>query len=136
MVRNQRQLDFLSTCLSGAPRLVSEIIDKCVLQVGGSMPLFLSCDRTKPPKFSTSSWSFNNKRSYIVSLRVLRMSALKYESLVLLSMLEYPTLIYKHYFTNRKLVFGAKHCSILKLSCTKLNYDKTRISMCLRVLLH
>ena len=52
-VRNQRQLDFLSNCLLYAPAPVSEMIDSCVLHVGGSMPPILSCDRTAIPIFGT-----------------------------------------------------------------------------------
>ena len=48
----------------------------------------------------------------LVSLSVLRMSALKYKFSVLSSILEYPTLIYKCYFTNRKLVWLAKNLDI------------------------
>ena len=67
---------------------VSAMIDSCVLRVGGSMPLFLSCDYVTIPIVVFP------QQKELVSFSVLRMSALKYEFSVLLSMLEYQTLIY------------------------------------------
>ena len=88
------------------------------------MPLFLSCDRTKPvcdDSHILHGLVVFSQQKKLVSRSVLRMSAHKYEFSVLLFKLEYPT--FKSYFTNRKLVFRTKNCSqrinILKLSHTK-----------------
>ena len=77
LVTNSKFLS-VSNCLSGAPALVSEMIDSCVLRVGGSMHPFLSCDRTKHVIVMIPILVFTQLKT-LLSLSVLRMSALKYQ---------------------------------------------------------